>query len=214
MTDDDIKLLQYMKENASVYLYGVQQEMDKKEREKYIAQHKYDIWQGSNGRWYTNLPTKEGRKQVKRSTKEKVHDAIVDYYKSQKEEPTVDSVYYDWINQKIEDKEISQGTYDRYSLDYKRVFDKQIADRKIASVTEDDLERFIRQTILGHNLTYKAYSSLRTLILDIFKYAKKKKYTAISISTFVQDLALSKNIFTEVVKKRKTRFIWKKKFLW
>ncbi|WP_238900042.1 site-specific integrase [Clostridium sp. YIM B02500] len=197
------KMLQYLKANVNIDWYSVQQDMDKKERENYLALHTYNVWQGSNGKWYTYLPEKEGRKQVKRTTEAKLQDAIVDYYKSQKEEPTIGSVYYDWINQKIEDKEISRGTFDRYSNDYKRFFaDKEIASRKIASVTEDDLVLFIRQTIIGHKLTHKAYSNFRTLVLGIFKFAKQKKYTTISISTFIQDLALPKTIFAKVIRNK------------
>lgn len=200
------ELLRRAVESGMIDLYSVQQEMDKKERENYIAQHTYKVWQGSNGLWYTNLPTKEGRKQVKRSTKEKVHDAIVDYYKSQKEEPTVDSVFYGWINQKIEGKEISRGTYDRYINDYKRFFAyEKISYEKIASVAEDELAIFIRQTIIGHELTHKAYSNFRTLILGIFKFAKEKKYTTISISTFMQDLVLPKTIFAKVIKNKEAQ---------
>lgn len=195
------ELLRYALENGMIDLCSVQQAMEKKERENYLAQHKYDIWQGSNGRWYTNLPTKKGRKQVKLSTKEKVQDAIINHYKLQKEEElTIDSIFSGWINQKLERKEISRGTYDRYSNDYKRFFNKEMADTKIASVSEEDLESFIRQTIIGHNLTHKAYSNFRTLILGIFKFAKKKKCTTISITSFVQDLELPKTIFTKVVK--------------
>lgn len=200
---NDNEILRYAIDNGMLDLSSVQQAMDKKERENYLALHTYEVWQGSNGKWYTYLHEKEGRKLVKRTTEAKILDAIVSYYKSQKEEPTIDNVFTYWVNQKLENEEISQGTFDRYSNDYKRFFDNvQIASKKIASVTEDDLELFIRKTITGHKLTHKAYSNFRTLILGIFKYAKHKKYTAISISTFMQDLALPKNIFTKVIRNK------------
>lgn len=205
-------LLRRAVENGMIDLYSVQQAMEKKERENYLAQHMCKVWQGSNGLWYTYLPdekSKKGRKQVKKTTESKVHDAIVDYYKSKKEEPTIDSVFYGWINQKIEDEEISRGTYDRYSLDYRRFFaDKEIASRKIASVTEEDLSIFIRRTIKGHSLTHKAYSNLRTVVLGIFKFAKDKKYTTLSISAFFKDLSLSPKIFATVVKRKKEEQIY------
>ncbi len=198
--------LQYIKDNDNLYLYRVQQAMIMKEREKYLELHTHNVWQGSNGKWYTYLPEKDGRKQVKRTTKERIDDAIVEHYKTQREEPSIDDTFSSWISQKLENKEISRGTFDRYSNDYKRFFaDKQIADRKIASVTEEDLELFIRKTIIDHQLPHKAYSNLRTLILGIFKYAKQKKYTAISISTFFQDLALPKTIFKKIIKNKEAQ---------
>lgn len=199
------ELLRRAVESGMIDLYSVQQEMDKKERENYLALHTYSVWQGSNDRWYTYLSEKEGRKLVKRTTEAKIQDVIVDYYKSQKEEPTIDSVYSAWINQKLERKEISRGTFDRYSNDYKRFFSKQMADTKIASVTEEDLELFIRSTIINNKLTHKAYSNFRTLVLGIFKFAKQKKCTTISISTFVQDLALPKTIFAKVIKNKEAQ---------
>jgi len=204
MTDSD-KMLQFLVANGNIDKYSVQQAMDKLERENYLAQHTYKVWQGSNRLWYTYLPDKKGkkgRKQVKLTTEAKIHDAIVSYYQAQKEEPTIQSVFTDWISQKLENKELSRGTFDRYSNDYKRFFDKQIASKKVESVTEDDLDLFIRKTITGHKLTPKAYSNFRTLVLGIFKYAKRKKYTTISISTFFQDFALPKTIFTKVIKNK------------
>lgn len=200
---NDNEILRYAIDNGMLDLSSVQQAMDKKERESYLALHTYEVWQGTNGKWYTYLPEKEGRKLVKRTTEAKILDAVVSHYQSQKEEPTIDNIFSGWISQKLEDKEISRGTFDRYSNDYKRFFgNAQIARKKIASITEEDLDLFIRKTITGHKLTHKAYSNFRTLILGIFKYAKHKKFTAISISTFMQDLALPKNIFTKVIRNK------------
>ena len=52
-------------------------------------------------------------------------------------------------------------------------------------------------------LTRKAYSGLVTLLNGIFKYGKKMGCTTISISTFIKDLYLPKNIFKKNFKDRK-----------
>ena len=52
-------------------------------------------------------------------------------------------------------------------------------------------------------LTRKAYSGLVTLLNGIFKYGKKLGYTSISISTFIKDLYLPKNIFKKNFKDKK-----------
>jgi len=63
------------------------------------------------------------------------------------------------------------------------------------------LEDFIKTSILKEEqLSSKAYSGLRTLLIGIFKYAKKHKYSGISVYTFFGDLNLSKKIFTKKVK--------------
>jgi len=199
----DIEILRFAIDNGMIDLSSVQEKMLRKEQEYYLSLHPYKIWQGTNGKWYTYIPEKEGRVLKKRNSEEDIHKLIVDYYKSQNEEPILRDVFLDWIKEKLELNEIGKGTYDRYYNDYKRFFvGTEIDQKKIKNITEDELEIFIRKTIVDHNLTQKAFSNFRTLILGIFKYAKKKKYTTISITTFMNDLQLSKNVFRRVVKSK------------
>ena len=58
---------------------------------------------------------------------------------------------------------------------------------------------FIRETIRRKGLSNKAYGGLRLLIIGIFKYAKKKKLTEISITQFMGDLDLPKKCFSKKV---------------
>lgn len=184
-------------------LSSIQETIETKRREYYLSLHPFKIWEGTNGKWYTYIPEKEGRVLKKRNSESDIHDLIVEYYKSQQEEPTIKVVFMDWLKEKLELNEIGKGTYDRYYNDYKRFFDgTEIENSKIKNITEDDLELFIRKTIVNHNLTQKAYSNFRTLIFGIFKHAKKKKYTTISISAFMNDLELSKNVFKRIAKKK------------
>ncbi len=87
-------------------------------------------------------------------------------------------------------------TFDKYENDFLRFFG-DFGKEKIKSVDNDVLESFIRSTIGEMELTNKAYAGLRTLLLGIFKYAKRKKLTEISISLFFQDLQLSRKIFKQ-----------------
>ena len=199
----DVDLLQFAITNGMIDLSSVQEAMEKKEREYYLSLHTYEIWQGSNGKWYTYIPVKKGRVLKRRNTEIEIQDIIADYYKSQKEDHTTQNVFTDWVNEKLQLNEIGKGTYDRYCNDYKRFFDGTDIEReKFPNITEDTLELFIRKTIVDHNLTQKAYSNFRTLIFGIFKHAKKKKYTEISISSFMGDLELSKNVFKRATKRK------------
>lgn len=199
----DIETLHYAIENGMIDLSSVQEAMEKKEREYYLSLHTFKIWEGSNGKWYTYLPEKEGRVLKKRNSESDINDLVVEYYKSQREEPKIKDVFADWVNEKLELNEIGKGTFDRYFLDYNRFFkDTEIENAKIKNITEEDIELFIRKTIVQHSLTQKAFSNFRTLIFGIFKHAKKKKYTTISISAFMNDLELSKNIFKRIAKKK------------
>ena len=63
-------------------------------------------------------------------------------------------------------------------------------------------------TIRDLTLTRKAYAGLWTLIRGIFKYGKKKKYTAISITEFFGDLELPNNLFKrKIIDKQKEVFM-------
>ena len=128
---------------------------------------------------------------------------IVAYYKSQKEEPAVSDTFKDWVYTKLEHGEIGRGTFDRYTNDYIRFFGGTSFEKmKVKDVTEDDLDDFIRKTIMEHKLTRKAFANCRILIFGIFKRAKKKKTTQISITWFMKDLELLNNIFTKVIHKK------------
>lgn len=199
----NLDILQYAIDNGMIDLSSVQEEMEKKNREYYLSLHPYSIWEGKNGKWYTRFQKEGGRVLKKRNSEADIKDLIVEHYKSQQEEPTIKSIFDNWVTEKLELKEIGKGTYDRYYLDFKRFFEgTDIEKEKIKNITEDDLEIFIRKTIVDHELTQKAFSNFRTLIFGIFKYAKKKKFTDISISAFMGDLELSKNVFKRIAKKK------------
>ena len=51
---DDI--LKYLIENDKINLIEIKQEIELKENKRFLEQHRFDIWQGTNGKWYTYLP--------------------------------------------------------------------------------------------------------------------------------------------------------------
>ena len=194
---DTEELLNFMQTNGIISLDDIRIQIENMKREELLKKHCFDIWQGKNGKWYTYLPDEEkGRVQKSRTTQKALKDLIVDFYKEVEFNPFIEEVYKRWISEKMEYNEICQGTYDRYECDYKKYFtDSKISQKKIKAITEEDIELFIRATIAKFNLTRKGYSNLRTLILGIFKYAKKRDLTKLSITNFMGDFELSKNVF-------------------
>lgn len=199
-----MELLQYILKNDMIDLSRMQSEIEMKKREYYLSQHPYAIWQGKNGKWFTRFPDDEkGRVLKKRNSEEDIKDLVIEFYKAKEEEPYFKDVFNDWLNEKLELNEISKGTFDRYTNDYKRFFaGSDFENTKFNRITEDELDIFIRKTIVDKKLTQKAYSNFRTLILGTFKHAKKKKYTIISISSFIKDLELSRNVFRKNIKNK------------
>ena len=149
-------------------------------------------------KWYTYLPAQGGGRVLKkRKSKKDLESIIIDCYKNKKEILLRD-IFKEWSSQKFEYGEIQKQTFDRYTTDFHRFFDgSYIAQKDIRKITEDDLELFIRESIRNKRLTNKAYGGLRLLIMGIFKYAKRQKYTEISITQFFGDLDLPKKCFAK-----------------
>lgn len=193
------EMLQFAIENGILDESTIQEKMIMNERKKYLEKHPYKIWQGKDEKWYTYLPDADsGRKMKRLSTKKAIEDSIVDYYKELEVNPTIEMVFEEWINQKLEYNEIKKQTYDKYQTEFDRFFTnnpyvKNFGKRKVKHVTEDDLENFIKTTIAKMELTQKAYSGMRILINGIFK--KARKLTDISISSFMKDLDISQRAF-------------------
>lgn len=199
LNDSRLEVLKFVVENGMVDIALVQETIEMQKRKELLNNHPYDIWQSDNGYFYTYLPDKEkGRVQKKRKSRKALEDLIVTYYMDNK---NISDVFYEWIAQKLEFREIQKQSYDRYISDYERFFinnknAKVLMEKKFKHIEEDDLEMFIKTTIAEMQLTQKAYSGLRTLLNGIFRYGKKKKYTTLSITNFMGDIDLSRRAFT------------------
>jgi len=198
----DSEYLQVAIESGMIDLTTLQVAVEMSEKKKFLEMHDQKVWQGKDGRWFTYLPDGEKRGLIRRKNRKDLDDCIVNYYRQKEDNPSIKDVFYLWLNEKLEMQEIKKGTYDKYENDFYRFFG-DFGSHKIKSVTEESLELFIRQQIGNLELTNKAYAGLRTLIIGIFKYAKRKKYSDISISTFFKDLQLSRKIFKQNPKDNK-----------
>lgn len=198
------EILRFIIDRGMLDLSDVQNSMEAMKREELLKQHPYKIWQGKDGKWYTYLPDegkKDGRRLVKRGERTDLDNVIVEYWKKA-ERLVIKDIFEEWVSQKLAYGEIQKQTYDRYKTDFHRFFDNtDISKKDIRKITEDDLEIFIRNTIKNLELSNKSYSGLRLLIIGIFKYAKKRKYTGISITQFLGDLELPKKCFSKRIVK-------------
>ena len=166
-------------------------------KERYLNNHENEIWQGSNGYYYTYVKSEGKRRLIKRKKKEDLENYIYTYYQDQGTKKTVGECFIEWSDWKIENCFIGRGTYNRYKLDYDR-FILPLDEALIETITADDLDIYIRAVIRDNNLTAKAYSNLRTIIIGIFKWAKRQHYTDLSIGEFFSDFDISKKCFRHV----------------
>jgi integrase len=164
-------------------------------RKEILKKHPCRIWQGkNNGYWYTYIKKPDGKRRlIAKKTREEVEEIIVEHYA---DEPTINEMFEKWIAEKMHYDEISESSRDRYIADYNKYFaDKELRYKKINTISPEDLETFIKDQIMIHDLTSKAYGGLRTIIIGVWGYAYKHKYTDIAIRTFFTELRLSKKIF-------------------
>lgn len=188
-------LLHSLAHNGIISTEDVQKQMeDILDRQYYLQMHDHKIWQGKNGLYYTYIKDSENRRVLKkRNSLIEMEDFLIDYYKNHL---SVNDLFYEWASQKLKTKNIQEQTYNRYELDFKRfIKNTDFGKMEVCNVTEEILEDFVINAILEYDLTAKSFSQLRTILNGMFKYAKKKKFTRISISAFFQDLDLSKNMF-------------------
>lgn len=194
------EMLQVLKKQFNIDRTTIEREIEEMNKQKYLSMHEQKIWTDSTGRFYTYLKSDKGRRLISSCSQDGLENKIVSHYQDKVESPTFEDVFYEWHNDRLKYKEISKGTYDKYVNDYKRFFkDSKIKSHKIKHISDEELDMFIRATIIELELTQKAYAALRTIVRGTFKYAKRKHYTELSISTFFQDLDLSKRMFKRVL---------------
>ena len=193
-------VLKYALDNGMIDLSYVQGMMEMNKRKELLEKHQYQIWQGKDGKWYTYLSSEENtRKLIKRTTREALNDCIVKFYKAESENPTIKEVFEEWNNRRLELKKISDATHLRNKQIFNRHY-KEFGNRKIKSLSMDELEDFLEEQIPEYNLTAKAFSNLKTVTRGFLKRAKKRKLINFSAEDVFVDLDTSDVDFHKVIK--------------
>lgn len=90
-------------------------------KQELLNKHPYKVWEGSNGKWYTYLPHEEkGRILKKKSTKEAIENDIYLYWKDVLESPTIEEIFYEWNDYRLELNKIAKSSHTRFEQVYKR----------------------------------------------------------------------------------------------
>ena len=145
-----------------------------------------DLPEGSAGRY----------KQFKRKSLKDLERLLIDYYKSIETKITFQNLFDNWIFERMVHHEIEASTKDRFETDFERFFvSSGFSSRCVDEVTERDMTVWIKDMIAQYQLTKKAWSNFRCLIMGLFKYAKELGYTSLSISSFLSDLVLPERMF-------------------
>lgn len=201
----NLDVLQEAVQRGIIDTVAVQEKIEMAKNEEIIKHHKencYSIWQGKDGKWYTNLPDEEkGKKRVKRTTEAAINQVVIDFWKNRMDTKTLESVFEEWMAYKAEYDRTSASTLMRYRQIYNRHFGgAEMRKTDVKKLSAFELEKFIKSEIVKQNLDAKAFSNLRTIVKGILKFAKKNGYTAFNVSEFFEELEISPKAFSQTVK--------------
>ena len=179
----------------------VQEQIEMNKREELLKKHPYKIWEGKDGKWYTYLLINDEneRKLIKRTRKEDVENVIIEYLKSELENPAVKEVFEEWNDRRLSLEKISKATHTRNCQIFNRHY-SEFGNKKIKSISSQDIEEFLEEQIPEHKLDAKAFSNLKTVTRGFLKRAKKRGLIGFNVEEMLQELDVSDSDFKKVVK--------------
>jgi integrase len=171
----DAEMLKYALENGMIDKAQLAEKIEMQKRKEILQQHIYSIYEGKDGKWYTYLPSDDGkRKKIKRTSREDIESVVVQFYKdkAEKESPkTFNDAYKHWRS--VQDTLVTDNSISKYETDYKRYFDgKEFSKRPIKSLTEEVIQVFIVTTVKEQKLCKKACKTLFGYIRRSIKSAR------------------------------------------
>ena len=195
-----LTLLKSLNSDCIINIADIWELEEMKKRQELLDMHPYEMWQGKNGKWYTYLPdNQKGRVQRERTTQKAIESLVVDYWRKQEENPTIENVFTEWNDRRLKNKAISKATH----LRNKQIFDRfysSFGKKRIKTVTSDEFADFLEEQIAKYNLTAKAFSNLKSITKHFLIRAKKRKLINYSVEELFYDLDVSDSSFRKVIK--------------
>jgi len=196
----DPTILNFALQNGIINVDAVRQCYEMNERKKFLEMHPYSIWEGKDGKWRTYLPDDiEGRKLKKKTTQSGIEQLVIDYWKSKEQKITIESVFNEWNDRRLECQKISDATHLRNKQVFNRHYET-IKDKDISYCTAEWLEDFLESEISRLGLKAKAFANLKSVTRGMLKRAKKRNLISYSIEEVLGDLDVSDREFQSSVK--------------
>lgn len=142
-----------------------------------LKQHSYKITQGKDGYWRTyvkdsNKPS--GCRLIKKSTKKKLLDDLVNHYKKVNDKLTFKDMYSQWRT--VQDRLVEDNTVYKYKTDYIRFLSgSKFENYLLEDITEDKIKLFFHDSIKKNNLTKGAFKKLFGYVQNTFDKAYREK---------------------------------------
>lgn len=192
--------LKYLIDSGIIDILNIQSIIEMKKKQELLNNHPYKIWCGSNGKWYTYLPDEEkGRILKKRNTKKDIEDVVIFYWNETTNSPTIEEVFNEWNDYRLELKKISKSSHTRLQQVFKRHY-SEFGKKRIKNITENEFIEFLERQIPEHSLSAKAFASLKTITKGILKRAKRKELISYNAEDVLSQLDISNNEFNKIIK--------------
>ena len=176
----DLAILQDALLNGIINVEDVRRALTMKKEEYYLSLHKYEIYQGKDGKWYTYLPDsrqKQGRRKLKRTSEMAIRQAVIDFYKEQEKreqgkEITLRELYPIWIEWKGAHTRATTSIR-RFNCDWKKFYSPypKLIDKPIVELTVNELDIWAHRLIKQYNMTKTCYYTMTILIRQMLDYA-------------------------------------------
>ena len=169
------------------------------ERRYYLKKHPYKIWESNKGEFCVCIPdpTKsDGRAIRRRKTREEIEDLIVQYWKGQEVNPTIEEVFTEWNDRRYNLHKIAPATHTRDKQVFNRFY-KEFGKRKLKSVHPSEFEDFLEEQIPLHSLKAKAFSGLKSVTRGFLLRAKKQGIISWNVNEVLDNLDVSDKEFTK-----------------
>ena len=177
------KILKYMQDNDMVDIEDVLNKIETMKNQEILNRHHYAISQGSNGRWYTYLPDANrpnGRRQIAKSSKEKIEKEVVQYYKQKDKEESQRNIqlrdlYVCWMHWRKENGTDAK-TIQENQNEWKRFLEKHpLSNKRVVDLEMSDIESVFLDITVNHSITYKRMTNVKSLLNGVFKHAVRLK---------------------------------------
>lgn len=182
----DDSLLHFLLDKCKMTVEDAESEIEDMKNKVYLENHKFNVWQGKDGRWRTYLPdesNKDKRKMIAKGTREKLDSAVISYYKGVEDKTserrvTLRTFYQTWLDYK-KLKTTSSIYIRRIHNDWEKYYlDDPLIDVPLQKLTYDRLEEWALKKIRTNELTKKQYYNMTVIIRQSLEYAVQKDIIA------------------------------------
>lgn len=192
--------LKYLIDSGIIDVPNIQSILEMEKRQELLNSHPYKIWCGSNGKWYTYLPDEmKGRILKKKSTRKDIEDVVIQYQESVMSNPTIEDLFNEWNDHRRDIGRIAKSSHTRVRQVYNRHF-KEFGKRRVASVKENEWIDFLEAQVFEHNLSSKAFASLKSVVRGMLKWARRQGMITYSPELMLNELDLSDTVFSKKIK--------------